>query len=46
MTFNEEARLLYNGKHGVHCVLCGCATPPHDNQEKAIEKWNRRSDNA
>ena len=42
---NEEARIIYRGTYGVHCISCGIATPPYRNGEKAIEAWNRRADN-
>ena len=40
---NEMARMVYGGKVGVHCTVCGVATAPCDDEETAVKKWNERA---
>lgn len=42
---NETVALIYNGKVGVHCTECHCATIPYNSEDEAAEVWNRRADN-
>lgn len=39
---NETVAAIYNGKVGVHCKNCGVATLPFDNEDMAVNAWNRR----
>jgi hypothetical protein len=39
---NETAALVFYGKVGVYCTNCRIATLPFDNENMAINAWNRR----
>lgn len=39
---NEAARIIYNGKIGVHCTQCRIATLPFEDESVATSYWNRR----
>jgi Lar family restriction alleviation protein len=41
---NEMAKIIYDGKYGVHCRSCGVATLPNNSESEAIEAWNRRAE--
>lgn len=41
---NESLNVTYSGKSGVHCTECSIATLPYDNEQEAIEAWNRRAE--
>lgn len=41
---NEKLAVIFDGRVGVHCSVCHVATTPYENEEEAIEAWNRRSD--